>query len=80
MSVKDISYLELWKPFCSAKGNHLFNLGRGFNEEQLCEIILNSDQWLRRRCILKIFLILNYGGPFVQQSKTILKAKRNFTL
>ena len=25
--------------------------------EQFCEIILNLDQWFRRRCHLKIFLI-----------------------
>ena len=25
MSFKDISYLELWRPFCSAEQNHLCN-------------------------------------------------------
>ena len=30
MSFKDISYLELWWPFCSAEGNHLCNSGRGY--------------------------------------------------
>ena len=28
MSFKDISYLELWHPFCSAEQNHLCNLVR----------------------------------------------------
>ena len=28
-SFKDISYLELWQPFCSAEGNHLWNLVEG---------------------------------------------------
>ena len=44
MSFKDISYLELWQTFCSAEQNHyLCNSGRGYHEEQFCEIILNLD-------------------------------------
>ena len=39
---------------------------RGYQKEQFCEITLTLDQWLRRRCRLKIFLIWNSGGPFVQ--------------
>ena len=35
MLFKDISYLELWQPFCSAEQNHLCNFGRGCYEEQL---------------------------------------------
>ena len=71
MSFKDISYLELWRPFCSAERNHLCKSDRGYHEEQLCEINFNLDQWFRRRCVLKIFLIWSSGGPFVQQSWTI---------
>ena len=56
MSFKDISYLELWRPFCSAEWNHLCNFGRRNHEEQLCKIILNLGQWFRR-CCLKTFLI-----------------------
>ena len=52
MSFKDISYLELWRPFCSAKQNHLCKFGRGYQEEQFCEIILSLDKWFRR-CHLK---------------------------
>ena len=52
----DISYLELWQPCCSAECNLLCNFGRGFNEEQFYEIILNLGQWFRRRCCLKDFL------------------------
>ena len=55
MPFKDISYLELWQPFCSAKRNHLCNLGKRCYEEQFCEIILNLDQWLRRKCRFKYF-------------------------
>ena len=71
MPFKGISYLELWLPFCSAERNHMCNFGRGYQEEQFCEIILNLDQWFRRRYNLNIFLIWCSGGPFVQQSRTI---------
>ena len=36
--------------------NNLYNVGKGYQEEQFCEIILNLDQWFRRRCCLKIVL------------------------
>ena len=36
----------------------------------ICEIILNLDQWFRR-CRLKIFLVYSSGGPFVPWSLTI---------
>ena len=48
MLFKDVSYLELWRPFCSTEWNHLCNFGRGYYEEQFCEIILNLGQWFRR--------------------------------
>ena len=38
MSFKDISYLELWQPFYSAKRNHFCNFRRGYHEEEFCEI------------------------------------------
>ena len=44
MWFKDIYYLELWQPFCSAERNYLYNVSKGFHEEQFCEIILNLDQ------------------------------------
>ena len=68
---KDISYLELWWPLCSAYQNHLCNVGRKHHEEQFCEIILNLDQWFRRKCRLKEFLNWSSGSPFVQRSGTI---------
>ena len=49
MSFKDISYLELWWPFCSVEKSHLCNFGRRHNEEHLCEIILKLDKWFRRK-------------------------------
>ena len=70
MSLKDISYLELWQPLCSVERNYLYNFGRRHHEEQFSEIILNLDQWFRR-CRLKIFLIWSSGSPFVQWSRPI---------
>ena len=71
MLFKDISYLELWRPFYSAEQNNVCNFGRGHYEEQFCKIILNLDQWYRSKCFLKISLIWSSGGPSVQQGKTI---------
>ena len=70
MLFKDISYLELWQPFCSAELNHLCNFGRGCYEEQFCVIILNLGQWFRRGCRLR-FLIWSSGGPPVWWSGPI---------
>ena len=68
-----ISYLELWRPFCSAECNHLCNFGRGYPEKQFCENTLNLGQWFRI-CHLKDFLsgalvALLFGGaePFMQR-------------
>ena len=49
-------------PFCSAECNHLCNFGRGYYEEQFCEIILNLGQWFMSTFSLKI-LIWSSGGP-----------------
>ena len=43
-----------------------------YHGEHSCEVIWSLDQWFRRRCHLKIFLIWSSGGPFVQWSGTIL--------
>ena len=71
MSFKDTSYLEVWQPLCSVEGNFLCNYGRMHHQEQFCKIILNLNQWFRRRCSLKIFLIWSSGSRFVQSSRTI---------
>ena len=54
------------------------NFGRGYYEEQFCEIILILGQWFRSRCCLKDFVpgalaALLFGGaePFVQFSKRV---------
>ena len=36
-----------------------------------CEFVLNLDQWFRRKCLLKVFLIWSSDSPFVQRSVTI---------
>ena len=56
---------------CSADLNHLWNFGRRHHEDQFCEIILNLNQWFKRKCCLKVFLICSSGSSFVQQSGTI---------
>ena len=71
MSFKDIFYLELLMPLCSVDWNYLCNFGRRHHEEQSCEIILNLDQWFRRKCRLKVFLFWSSGSPSVHQSITI---------
>ena len=78
MPFKGISYLGLWQPFCSAEHNHLCNFGRGYQEEQFYDIILNLGQWFRRRCLLNDFLsgaalaTLMFSGaePFMQFLKS----------
>ena len=57
MPFKDISYLDPWWPLCSVERTHLCSFGPGYYEELFCEIILNLEQWFRRRCRFKTFLI-----------------------
>ena len=71
MLFKGIFYLELQQPLCSVDRNHLCNFGRRYHEEQFCENIWNLDQWFRRKCRLKVFLIWSSDSPFVQRSVTI---------
>ena len=73
MSFKDMSYLEFLQPLCSVERKHLCNFGRRHHKEQFCEIILNLDQWFRRRCCLRYFLagalvalLISELEPFLQ--------------
>ena len=68
ISFTDISYLQLWQSVCSEEQNHLYNYATG--QYEICEIVLNLDEWFRRRC-LKIFLIYTYGGPYARCGGTI---------
>ena len=64
MPFKDISYLELWQPFCSAEQSHFCNFGKWCYEEQFCEIILNLDQWFRKiKCCFKDISYLELWRP-----------------
>ena len=56
MSFKEISYLELWQPLFTVDWNDFCNFGKRYHEKQSCEIILNLDQWLKRKCRLHVFL------------------------
>ena len=67
ISFKDISYLELWVPFCSVEQNHLCTFGKG----HYVKFILNLDQCFSSRCLLNIILIWSSRSPFVHQSGTI---------
>ena len=72
-SFKDISYLWLWRPFCSVLPKHLCNYDSASGDylEHFCEIILNLEQWLKGKCRLKTVLIYSSGGAFVQHGRTI---------
>ena len=73
MPLKGISYLDIWQPFCLWECNHLCNYGKGYYEEQFCEIILNLGQGFRSRCCLKDFLsealvalLFDWAKPLMQ--------------
>ena len=63
MSFKDISYLELWQPFCSEDRNHLFNFDKTHHEKQFCKKFLNLDPWFKRKCRLNVVLMLSSDSP-----------------
>ena len=58
----------------SVERNHFHKFGKGYYEEQVCEIVLNLDQWFRRRWLLKIFLIWSSLSPFAKRSGAICAA------
>ena len=72
MSLKDVSYLELWHPLCSVEQNRLCNFGRRHHGEQFCEITLNLDQCFRR-CHLKIFLSAALGALLFSGAEPFVK-------
>ena len=67
MSFKDISYLELWRPFGLAEKAICVIFVRRHYQEQFGEIILYLDQWFRRR--LKTF--------YLELWRPLYLAKRN---
>ena len=72
-NVIKIHYLSraLAAPF-SMERNYLRNFGRRHHKEQFCKIILNLDQWYRRRCRVKIFLIWSSGSSFCSMEQNHL--------
>ena len=48
-----------------------WNFGRVHQWEQFCEVVLNLNNWFRKCCHLKTFLIKSSGGPLVQRTRTI---------
>ena len=71
MLFKYISFPELTQPFVQWSRTICAMLVEGYNEDQFCEIILNWDQWFRRRCLLKIFPLWSFGDHFVQRSENM---------
>ena len=71
MLFKAISYLEVWQPFCSAEHNHMYNVGRRYQNKQFCEIILTLGQWFRRRCLIWVS-----GDPSFQWSERLCNFER----
>ena len=68
---KDISYLELWQPFCSMEWNHLCNYSRGYYEEQFCEKKFKFRPVVKEEMPFKDISYLELWQPFFQLSKTI---------
>ena len=47
------AYIELWWPICSVERCSLCNYVREHYKKHLCELVLNLEQWFRRKCGLK---------------------------
>ena len=60
---KGFSYLELWKPFCSAEGNHLCNFSRGYYVEQFYEIFVKNESVVHEEMSFKKILYLELWWP-----------------
>ena len=58
MHFKDISFLELWLPFCSVERNHFCNFGRGYKEKQFCELIFKFGLVVQEEMSFEDFIYL----------------------
>ena len=65
-SFKDISYLELWWPPCSAEQMCLGNFGRGHYEQHFCEIIMAWTSGLGGDVVKNISVIYSSGSHIVR--------------
>ena len=63
MSLKGISYLELWQPLCSVEWNHLCNFGRRYHKDQFCEIIFEFEPVVKEEMSLKDISYLELWQP-----------------
>ena len=72
-SFKDISYLWLWRPFCSMLPNYLGNYGSGPYAEHFCETVLNLEQWFKRKNCLKTFSSRALAAPLFRRSKSFVQ-------
>ena len=70
---KDISYLELWWPFCSAERNNLglCNFGRVYPEEQFYKNYFEFGPVVQEEIAFERFLIRSSGSHPVQWRRTI---------
>ena len=66
MLFKNISYLELWQPFCSAEPNNVCNFGKGYYEEQIPTILKNYFEFgpLAQETYFKDISYLELCRPF----------------
>ena len=73
MLFKDISYLELRWPFCSAERNNLClcNFGRGYPEEQFYKKYFEFGPVVQEEITFERFLIWSSGSHPAQWSRTI---------
>ena len=80
MSFKDISYLELWWPFCSVEQSNLCNFGSGHCGEHSCEIIFNLDRDIVLSKSLRThdrLRPITAFGSGVRKIKTVTKRNKN---
>ena len=73
MLFKGTSFFSALAAISFSRAEPFVQFGIGHYEQHFCAIILNFDQWSRRRCRLTIFLVLaltvnllNRVKPFVQ--------------
>ena len=64
MSLKDISYLELWQPLCLVERNHLCNFGRRHHEKQFCEKKIEFGPVVQKEMLFKDISYLELWQPF----------------
>ena len=71
MSLKDILYLEPWRPLGWVEWNIFCNCGRRHYGEHFCDTILNSDQEMSFKILSRALVALSPGGaePFIQFSR-----------